>query len=134
MKKRKNIFILLACVIVMAAIIFAFSGRRPFKSLQPSDIVSASVRLTPPDETVQITDIPELVEYLQKVVIYNKDNSYHDYCGQGAIFTLSLSDGSQVSVMEFNPFLVIDGVGYKTKYAPCYALSRYAINLLSAAG
>ena len=90
--------------------------------------------MTPPDETVQITDIPELVEYLQKVVIYNKDNSYHDYCGQGAIFTLSLSDGSQVSVMEFNPFLVIDGTGYKTKYAPCYALSRYAINLLSAAG
>ena len=32
--------------------------------------------------------------------------------------------------MEYNPFLVIDGVGYKTKYEPCEALNHYANRLL----
>ena len=33
--------------------------------------------------------------------------------------------------MGYNPFFVIDGVGYKTKYEPCQALSAYANRLLN---
>ena len=61
-------------------------------------------------------EIEELTGYLNDVVIYNEDNSYTEYSGQGVIFTLKLSDGTQTEVMGYNPFFVIDGVGYKTKY------------------
>ena len=64
-----------------------------------------------------------MVEYLKDVVIYNEDNSYKEYSGQGVIFTLNMTDGTQTSIMAYNPFLVIDGIGYKTKYEPCEALN-----------
>ena len=88
------------------------------------------VRLTPPGETIQITEMTELVNLLKDVVIYNEDNSYTEYCGQGVIFTLTMANGTQTSIMAYNPFLVIDGVGYKTKYEPCEALNQYANMLL----
>lgn len=72
----------------------------------------------------------ELVEYLKDVVIYKKDNSYTEYAGQGVTFTLTMSDGTQTQIMAYNPFLVIDGVGYRTKYEPCEALNNYANRLL----
>ena len=112
-------------------IVFAvISGRKPYKNLDTSQIVSAVVRLTPPGETIQITEMTELVNLLKDVVIYNEDNSYTEYCGQGVIFTLTMADGTQTSIMAYNPFLVIDGVGYKTKYEPCEALNQYANMLL----
>lgn len=110
---------------------YAVSGKKPFKDLEPSEIVSATVRLTPPDRTIQIEEIEELTGYLNDVVIYNEDNSYTEYSGQGVAFTLKLADGTQTEVMAYNPFFVIDGVGYKTKYEPCQALSAYANRLLN---
>jgi hypothetical protein len=44
------------------------------------------VLLIPPNETIKITDIEELTGYLRDVVIYNEDNSYTEYSGQGVIF------------------------------------------------
>ena len=84
--------------------------------MELSEIVSATVRLTPPDTTIQIEKIEELTGYLNDVVIYNEDNYYTEYSGQGVIFTLKLSDGTRTEVMEYNPFFVIDGVGYRMKY------------------
>ena len=107
------------------------SGHRPFKDLEAADITSANVRLSPPDTTIQIVETEELASYLNEVVIYNKDNSYTEYAGQGAIFTLSLADGSQVEITAFNPFIIIDGIGYKCKYEPCEALNNYANRLMS---
>ena len=132
MRKRAMIIsficILSAIVIVMAAA--AFSGRKPYKNLDSSKVVSAMVQLIPPDKTIQITEMTELVNLLKDVVIYKEDNSYTEYCGQGVIFTLTMADGTQTSIMAYNPFLVIDGVGYKTKYEPCEALNQYANMLL----
>ncbi len=73
----------------------------------------------------------ELVSYLNEVVIYNKDNSYTEYDGQAVIFTLSLADGSQVEIIAYNPFIIIDGIGYKCKYEPCEALNHYANELMT---
>lgn len=132
MKKRMNL-ILLICILSVVVIIIGFAaagGRKPYKDLDSSQIVSAVVRLIPPDETIQITEITELVNLLNNVVIYNEDNSYTEYCGQGVIFTLTMADGTQTSIMAYNPFLVIDGIGYKTKYEPCEALNHYANMLL----
>ena len=132
--KKKALIVILTCILFIGIIImvyYAVSGKKPFKDLEPSEIVSATVRLTPPDRTIQIEEIEELTGYLNDVVIYNEDNSYTEYSGQGVAFTLKLADGTQTEVMAYNPFFVIDGVGYKTKYEPCQALSAYANRLLN---
>lgn len=131
--KKSTIIISLICILSVTIIMIVFaviSGRKPYKNLDTSQIVSAVVRLTPPGETIQITEMTELVNLLKDVVIYNEDNSYTEYCGQGVIFTLTMADGTQTNIMAYNPFLVIDGVGYKTKYEPCEALNQYANMLL----
>ena len=132
MKKLKRLIIAFACVLALGIIVFVFSsGRKPFKGMKPSEIASATVLLLPPDKTILITEIEELTNYLNDVVIYNKDNSFTEYSGQGVIFTLTMADGTQTDIMAYNPFLIIDGVGYKTKYEPCEALNRYANRLLN---
>lgn len=131
--KKKRLIITVSCVILLGIVAAAFlfsMGKKPYKNLDAVQIVSAKVLISPPDKTVEIEDIPELVDYLNDVVIYNKDNSYTEYSGQGVLFTLTMTDGTQTDIMAYNPFLVIDGVGYKTKYEPCEALNRYANELL----
>ena len=133
MKRGKRWLIVLLCLAVIVGGILAASamaGRRPYKDLTAADIQSATVQLTPPDTTLEIPDTAELAEYLSQVVIYGRDDSYTEYAGQGVVFTLHLADGSTAEVMAYNPFLVIDGVGYRTKYEPCEALNRYANGLL----
>lgn len=132
MKKQITV-IVITCILILGVIgvvLFIVRGKKPYKNLDTAQIASATVRLSPPDKTIQITDINELVKYLKDAVIYNKDNSYTEYSGQGVIFTLTMSDGMQTEIMAYNPFLVIDGVGYKTKYEPCEALNSYANRLL----
>jgi len=132
MKILKRLIIAFTCVLVSGIIVFVLSsGRKPFKDMEPSEIVSATVQLSPPDKTILITGIEELTNYLNDVVIYNKDNSFTEYSGQGVIFTLTMADGAQTEIMAYNPFLVIDGVGYRTKYEPCEVLNRYANRLLN---
>ena len=84
-----------ACLIIAVVLLSAFCGRKPYKDLQPSDIVSAAVILNMPDKTIQITEIKELAEYLNQVVIYKEDNSYTEYAGQGVTFTLTMADGTE---------------------------------------
>ncbi len=131
--RKRTMIILLICILSVAITMIIFAavgGRKPYKDLEAAQIVSATVQLSPPGKTIQITETKELVDLLKDVVVYNKDNSYTGYSGQGVTFTLVMADGTQTSIMEYNPFLVIDGVGYKTKYEPCEALNRYANMLL----
>ena len=104
----------------------------PYQDLNASDVVSAAVHLSPPDQTVQITDIEELVSYLNEVVIYKEDQSYTEYSGQAVTFTLTMADGSQEEITAYDPFIIINGTGYRTKYEPCEQLNRYANKLLNA--
>ena len=116
--RKRTMIISLICILLVAItmIIFVFvSGRKPYKDLETAQIVSATVQLSPPGKIIQITETKELVDLLKDIVVYNKDNSYTDYSGQGITFTLVMIDGTQTNIMECNPFLVIDGVGYKTK-------------------
>lgn len=131
--RRKASIVSTICVLavcVAGAALLIGRGEKPYGNLDASQIMLATVRLIPPDKTIQITEINELVEYLEDVVIYNKDDSYTEYDGQGVIFTLTMSDGTQTDIMAYNPFLVIDGIGYRTKYEPCQALNSYANRLL----
>ena len=133
MKKKQLMITIAGIALVCAAVVtllFAM-GEKPYKSLDAIQIVSAKVLLTPPDKTVEIEEIPELVDYLNDVVIYNQNNSYTEYDGQAVTFTLTMTDGTQANITAFNPFLIIDGVGYKTKYEPCEALNSYANELVN---
>ncbi len=130
-RKKKHFIILIICVAAVICIVgISFIGRKLFKSLKSSDIVSATVLLEPPNEMIEITDVSELVTNLNDIVIYNRNQSYHNYVGQAVTFTLTMSDGTQMKVMAYNPFIVINGTGYKTKYEPCEKLNRYANRLL----
>ena len=131
--KKKALIVILACIVLIGMIMIVYrtaAGKKPFKDMEPAEIVSATVRVTLPDTTIQIAEIEELTEYLNEVVLYREDNSYTEYSGQGVVFTLVLSDGTQTEVMAYNPFFVINGVGYRTKYEPCQALNAYANRLL----
>lgn len=107
-------------------------GVKPYKDLETAEVSSCTVHLVPPNETIQIKEINELVKLLKNVVIYEEDNSYTEYRGQGVTFVLKMVDGTEVSIMAYNPFLVIDGVGYRNEYEPCEALNVYANRLLTA--
>ena len=130
--KKKALILSLAGILLLGLLLFAAAsvGKRPYRDLDASEISMAVVQLSPPDKTVLIPDIEELAGFLRDVVIYRQDNSYREYAGQGVTFTLTLADGTQTDIMAYNPFLVIDGVGYKTKYKPCEVLNNYANRLL----
>lgn len=136
--KKKTLLISLTCIALLTGITVFFAaggGRRlhpgkPFKDLGASDIALATVQLTPPDKTIRIVEMEELAALLRDVVIYEQDNSYREYCGQAVVFSLTMKDGSYTRLMAYNPFLVIDGVGYRTQYEPCEALNQYANELL----
>lgn len=106
--RKKRLMIAIACIILVGiAVIVFFSqqGKKPYKDLDAAQIVSAKVLLTPPDKTIEIENIQELVEYLNDVVVYNEDNSYTEYAGQGVVFTLTMVDGTQTDIMAYNPFM-----------------------------
>lgn len=132
--KKRVLAVVFACALLAGIVMIAtaFCGKRPYKDLDASQIAAATVYLTPPDKTVEIENLQELAEYLNDITIYRKDNSYTEYVGQAAVFTLTMTDGTQKEIMGYNPFLVIDGIGYRTEYEPCEALNSYANELLKA--
>lgn len=125
MKKRYFIILVIACLLALV-LVMSFHSTRPFQNLTVSEISKVSVQLLPPDTTLELddADIEELVSILHTVIIYNKDNSYGDYNGQAVIYTITKTDGTQTVVQAYNPFLIIDGAGYKAKYEPCEKLSQ----------
>ena len=50
------------------------------------------------------------------------------------LFTVTMADGTAANVTAYNPFLIIDGTGWRTAYAPCEALNRFANELLRERG
>lgn len=130
--KKRVLTAAFGCALAVIVLLAAFGGKKPFKDLNAPQISAATVWLTPPDKTVEIEDIQELADYMNDLIIYQEDDSYTEYDGQGVVFTLTMADGTRQEIMAYNPFLVIDGIGYRTKYEPCEALSGYANRLLNA--
>ena len=131
--RKKKLFVLGTAVLAAICIvcILLFGGKRPFQNLAVSDIAAVSVRLIPPDVTIDLdeTEFARLAEILQMLVIYRRDDSWRKYDGQAVTFMITKTNGTQVSVMAYNPFLIIDGQGYRTRYESCEALSRFANSL-----
>ena len=124
--RKKYALIAAACVVVIGAVLLIYGalGRKPFRGLEPGEIVTASVTLTPPDVTLAVEDTGTLSRLLGDLVVYrDAGDSYRDYAGQGVKYTLTLADGTVTEVTAFNPFLIIDDTAYKTKYAPVVVAS-----------
>ncbi|WP_288222370.1 hypothetical protein [uncultured Clostridium sp.] len=132
MKKKGILFtIILAVIIVIIISFFNINQKRLseklLKDISVDDIESVTVILLPPNVSYELNyeEIEELVEILHSVEIYNKDNSYNEYYGQNVTFTIVKDNNTTIKIMAYNPFLVIDGTGYKTKYEPCERLSSF---------
>lgn len=124
----------LALSVVTGFLVFrGASGQRPFRQLASDEIAEVSVTLEPPGKTVSLdrAAIEELAGILRVVTVYARDDSWSDYCGQSVLFTITETDGTVVTVQACNPFFVLDGTGYRTKYEPCEALSQLANEQLS---
>lgn len=123
--KKKRIILSTIILVVILFLIFKPWGNKPFKDLSVGKITDVSVELLPPDESFDLSndEIIELTDILNSVVVYNKDSSHDQYAGQAVIYTITKMDGTTLTVNAYNPFLIIDGVGYKTKYEPCEELN-----------
>lgn len=133
MKYKKMIIPTCVLIVIIAVVLLVYPrviGQKPFAKITVDDISQVSVLLIPPNETVEVVELDQLVAALNDVVVYGKDNSYTQYDGQAVIYTITLTDGKEMTVQAYNPFLVIDGIGYKTKYAPCEKLSQIANDLV----
>lgn len=133
--KKKHMIIFLITVAILIIGFYAFKvslGNRPFKDLSISEVSEVSVQLAPPDETLELksSEIAKFINILQTVVTYRQDDSYKDYAGQAVVFTITKTDGSQIVVNAYNPFIIINDIGYKTKYEPCQQLNSFGNDML----
>lgn len=131
---RKKSALIWGLAALLAAAILAgglLHGRRPLKDLRAGDVTEIRAGLYPPDTEVILTreEIEKLVPLLNEVVIYREDDSFREYDGQAVIFTVTKKDGTKTTLQAYNPFFIIDGTGYRTKYAPCEALNRFGNGL-----
>lgn len=133
--------ILVVVAVLAAVFVVAFAkdrliGQKPFRSWKEADIDQVELTLTPPDQSFELTgaEVGELLPLLQQVVLYQRDDSYTDYAGQTVVFDVILRDGSTIQIWEYNPFVIIDGEGYRAKYEPCEALNAFANQMLGERG
>lgn len=134
---KKKVLIAALCTLVLAGGVLAklfLIGEKPLRNLSRSEVAAATVELYPPDATLELTqaDIEELVPILNRVVTYRRDDTYREADGQAVIFILTMTNGSQIKVQAYNPYIVIDGVGYQTKYEPCEDLNQLGNDILRA--
>ena len=139
MKLQKRYILIVGVVLAVLLALAAgllFWGRRPFRDLEAADITAAAVTLMPPDVTLELdeAEIKTLAELLGDLRITRPDQSYTEYAGQAVQFTVTFADGTETEVTDYNPFLIIDGTGWRTAYEPCEALNRFANELLRERG
>ena len=129
--RKRVLIVAAACILLSGVIVYVsvFIGKKPYRDLDASEILSAAVRVEPPGKTLPIADTKKLTEYLRDVVIYNRDDSYKTYDGLSITYTLTMTDGMQTEIMPYNPCIVIDGVGYRTERESSDALISYANQL-----
>jgi len=129
--KYKGIFIIAAIAIVCVAVglyCWGVFGKSPFRKLAIEDISAVEMSVMPPQTTCTLDEaqIKELTNLLREVRIYQRDDAWKESFGQFVQFALTMSDGSSKTVQAYNPFFIIDGVGYRTDYEPCEALNAFA--------
>lgn len=126
----------IGAVIIAVAVVWmlvSLVGEKPLHSLQADQVRSMEVTVLPPNRTKIIEDpdkIKLVVKALQNVKVYGKSGKWREQNGQFVQFSLELESGETIRIGAFNPFLVLDGQGFKTKYGPCEELNRLANQLV----
>ncbi|MBU3102287.1 MULTISPECIES: hypothetical protein [Clostridium] len=129
-----TILLLLIIIIIWLLYFKGILGKKPFKNLNYSDISSISVLANPPNRAVLIREnkqIKEITDMLNTIVTYQRNDSGKDIVGQFVQFTLTMKDGSTLKVGTYNPFILINGKFYKTKYEPCEKLNSLGNKLIN---
>jgi hypothetical protein len=95
----------------------------PYKDLSANEILSATVEILPEKVRGDLSDdaIEDLVAILRTIETNNRDDSHNSYGGQAVIFTITMMDGTEEIISAFNPFIIINGIGYRTDV--CHELS-----------
>ena len=133
--KRKILTI--AAIILAVALFMTIGtwviGRKPFKNLKADDILSVSIHLWPPNESMELTDaeIEALVGLLQQVQIHHPTWMHHASGGQSNVMTITFQDGSVKEVNQFGSILIIDGMGYRAEYEPNEAINQFSNKLFN---
>ena len=97
MKKGRGKLIFAGAALALCLLMWYALGKgdRPFSDLEGADLVSAAVRLSPPDATLELdrAEREELAGLLREVVAYRRDGSWTEYAGQAVTYTLELAGG-----------------------------------------
>lgn len=138
MRKKSVLLVCFAAVALLAGILTVpmLVGSRPFKDLRIEEVASIELTASPPGVTTQITEqeqIEEIVNALKQVIIYEKSDEWQEYDGQYVAFALMMKSGERTEAAAYNPFVILNGQGYRTKYEPCEALSQLGNRYLSQA-
>ena len=128
MRKRLQVAAVLTAAAILIVLVCVFAVKRPFLHLNADDIASAEVFMIPPDVTIPITDrakISELVDILREIRLYAVDDAGRYYDGQLVQATIVLNTGETHTIGAYGSFLFLDGVCYRTEYAPSQALNAF---------
>ena len=131
-KRNQRIALAVAIILgVCAALGTLLTGNKPYAGLESEQLNKVEMQLSPPDVRFELEaeEVEQLTPILRQLTIYRQDNSYEDYAGQTVKVLLILQDGTTIEVVECNPFLVIDGVGFKAKEESCSQLNEFANQL-----
>ncbi len=135
MVKKK--YIITACVLVLVILTFVLLntfGTKPFAKLSANEVVSAELFVVPPETTISLTDkddIAELTDILNKIIIYQEDNSGREYDGQLVQVTIILENGERHIIGAYGSFLFLNGKCYRTKYEPSQKLNAFGNRILN---
>lgn len=138
---KKGIIICITTCLVAAAItvLVLMAGNRiavkELAGLSEEDIKEVMVLANPPGKEASLSqeEIRELVESLNSVTVYRKDNSYNEYAGQWVEFSITKTDGTELEVAAYSPFIIINGEGYQANYESCQAMNGLANRVIEAA-
>lgn len=138
--KKGIIICITTCLAALAVtlLVLAAGNRMAVKelaALSKVEIKKVAVLANPPGKEAVLPEeeIGKLVEILNSVTVYYKDNSYNEYGGQWVEFTVTKTDGTQLEVAAYSPFIIINGEGYQAKYESCQAMNGLANRVIEAA-
>ena len=124
---KRKIFVAVMLVFAGLAVLAVSAGTRPLEGLRAEEVQRVTVSRYPNLETeLTAEETARLVPLLNALTVYRKDPTWRDYSGDPPVFTLDLTDGTTLVVFPYNPFVVINGTGYRADRKGMKNLSDFA--------
>jgi len=136
MKKERIIvytvlaLVLLALIGCTVAYYYERQPKTPYSELTASEVEGITLIYGIHSYELSEGEIAELIPLIQKLVIYERDDSWREY--DGCSFTdieVRKKDGVAFTLHFMNPFILIDGKGYRCEYKPCDNAGRYVYQI-----